>query len=47
MDTDIHYSMPCRNMSTMINLSLLNPENGHRFFLPYIILVVDEFADLI
>jgi S-DNA-T family DNA segregation ATPase FtsK/SpoIIIE len=24
----------------------LNPENGHRF-LPYIILVVDEFADLI
>ncbi len=25
---------------------MLNPENGHRF-LPYIILVVDEFADLI
>ena len=24
----------------------LNPENGHRF-LPYIVLVVDEFADLI
>src|SRR6218665_2101101 len=24
----------------------LNPENGHRFF-PYIVLVVDEFADLI
>ncbi|HIP48203.1 MAG TPA: DNA translocase FtsK [Lutibacter sp.] len=25
---------------------LLNPENGHRF-LPYIVLVIDEFADLI
>ena len=24
----------------------LNPENGHRF-LPYIVLVIDEFADLI
>ena len=24
----------------------LNPDNGHRF-LPYIVLVVDEFADLI
>ncbi|GIR12246.1 MAG: hypothetical protein CM15mP23_08210 [Cryomorphaceae bacterium] len=24
----------------------LNPENGHRY-LPYIVLVIDEFADLI
>ena len=27
------------------NSRLLNPENGHRF-LPYIVLVIDEFADL-
>jgi S-DNA-T family DNA segregation ATPase FtsK/SpoIIIE len=39
----------CRNIkeyNTKFVKRRLNPENGHRF-LPYIVLVVDEFADLI
>lgn len=39
----------CRNIKEYNNKfkqRKLNPENGHRF-LPYIVLVVDEFADLI
>jgi len=39
----------CRNLkeyNTKFVARKLNPENGHRF-LPYIVLVVDEFADLI
>ena len=39
----------CRNIkeyNTKFIKRRLNPENGHRF-LPYIVLVVDEFADLI
>ena len=39
----------CRNIkeyNTKFKARKLNPENGHRF-LPYIVLVVDEFADLI
>ena len=39
----------CRNIreyNQKFKLRKLNPDNGHRF-LPYIVLVVDEFADLI
>lgn len=39
----------CRNIKEYNNKFIkrkLNPENGHRY-LPYIVLVVDEFADLI
>lgn len=39
----------CRNIkeyNTKFKARKLNPNNGHRF-LPYIVLVVDEFADLI
>jgi S-DNA-T family DNA segregation ATPase FtsK/SpoIIIE len=39
----------CRNIreyNQKYKLRKLNPDNGHRF-LPYIVLVVDEFADLI
>lgn len=39
----------CRNIkeyNTKFKARKLNPENGHKF-LPYIVLVVDEFADLI
>ena len=39
----------CRNLkeyNTKFVARKLNPENGHRY-LPYIVLVVDEFADLI
>ena len=39
----------CRNIkeyNAKFKARKLNPENGHRF-LPYIVLVVDEFADLI
>ena len=39
----------CRNIkeyNTKFKTRKLNPNNGHRF-LPYIVLVVDEFADLI
>ena len=39
----------CRNISeynTKFKARKLNPENGHQF-LPYIVLVIDEFADLI
>lgn len=35
-----------KEYNTKFKARKLNPENGHRF-LPYIILVVDEFADLI
>lgn len=35
-----------REYNTKFRNRKLNPENGHRF-LPYIVLVVDEFADLI
>ena len=50
---DNRYELPknamCRNIKEY-NLKFkqrkLNPKNGH-IFLPYIVLVVDEFADLI
>ena len=35
-----------KEYNTKFKNRLLNPENGHRF-LPYIVLVIDEFADLI
>ncbi len=53
MEMDARYDLlkeaMCRNIkeyNTKFKARKLNPENGHKF-LPYIILVVDEFADLI
>jgi S-DNA-T family DNA segregation ATPase FtsK/SpoIIIE len=46
---DILKDAMCRNLkeyNTKFKARKLNPANGHRF-LPYIVLVVDEFADLI
>lgn len=46
---DILKEAMCRNIkeyNTKFKARQLNPANGHRF-LPYIVLVVDEFADLI
>ncbi|WP_194850533.1 DNA translocase FtsK [Nonlabens antarcticus] len=46
---DILKDALCRNIkeyNAKFKARKLNPENGHRF-LPYIVLVVDEFADLI
>ncbi len=51
MDTryDLLKKAHCRNLkeyNTKFRKRKLNPDNGHRF-LPYIVLVIDEFADLI
>lgn len=53
IEMDARYDMlkdaMCRNIkeyNTKFKARKLNPNNGHKF-LPYIILVVDEFADLI
>lgn len=46
---DLLKNAMCRNIkeyNTKFKARKLNPENGHKF-LPYIVLVVDEFADLI
>ena len=46
---DLLKNAQCRNIveyNKKFKLRKLNPENGHQF-LPYIVLVVDEFADLI
>ena len=46
---DLLKSAFCRNIkeyNTKFKTRKLNPKNGHKF-LPYIVLVVDEFADLI
>ncbi len=46
---DLLKNAMCRNIkeyNTKFKTRKLNPENGHKF-LPYIVLVVDEFADLI
>jgi S-DNA-T family DNA segregation ATPase FtsK/SpoIIIE len=46
---DLLKNAMCRNIkeyNAKFKARKLNPENGHKF-LPYIILVVDEFADLI
>ena len=40
------YVRNIKEYNTKFKARKLNPENGHRF-LPYIVLVVDEFADLI
>ena len=53
IEMDTRYDLPkmlfCKNLKEYNKNSLnanLNPENGHRY-MPYIVLVVDEFADLI
>ena len=46
---DLLQKAQCRNISEYNNKFInrkLNPNNGHRY-LPYIVLVIDEFADLI
>ncbi len=46
---DLLKNAHCRNLkeyNTKFKKRKLNPDNGHRF-LPYIVLVIDEFADLI
>ena len=42
----MHMYVPLKNIMQKFVARKLNPEKGHKY-LPYIVVIVDEFADLI